>query len=361
MENQNKNQTTIQLDEDQRKELIKLEKTIKDKAIAIRIRIILGLDKGYSQKELAEILLLDESTIIDWKNKFINRKNDKDWLERNFVGYTGKLSVEQEKQVEQFVVDNIITDCKLVLDYIKKEFHQNYSVNGIHSLLHRLNFSYKETVIFPAKLDIQKQELFIEEYKDLKANLKEKEKILFLDAVHPTHNTKTVKCWIKKGQNKFIKTNTGRNRLNINGALDLQETEVVTHFDETVNSQTTIKLLDKIQEKYSDYEKIYLICDNAKYYKSKLIKEYLEKNDKLQIKFLPAYSPNLNLIERLWKYFRKKGIGTKYREKFKEFERDIYAFFDNLKTSKKELKRFIGDKMHLIQVQQNSIKTGKSI
>ncbi|MBE7547044.1 MAG: transposase [Planctomycetia bacterium] len=56
---------------------------------------------------------------------------------------------------------------------------------------------------------------------------------------------------------------------------------------------------------------IYIISDNAKYYRSKLVKEYLA-NSRIKIKFLPSYSPNLNLIERLWKFFRKKILYNKY-------------------------------------------------
>ncbi len=234
---------------------------------------------------------------------------------------------------------------------MKTNFNIEYSVDGITELLHRLNYSYKQTIILPANMDPEKQKEFVSKYNKLKENLKKTEKILHLDAVHPTHNTRTVKCWIKKGKEKQIKTNTGRDRLNINGAFDLEKTDVTTHFCKTVNSETTIELFDKIQEKYFDLEKVYLICDNARYYKSKMISEYLDNNPRLEMMFLPSYSPNLNFIERLWKYMKKEIIGTKFRPKFKEFEEDVGAFFNNFPDYKKEVKKFIGDEIHLIDYQ----------
>ncbi len=65
-------------------------------------------------------------------------------------------------------------------------------------------------------------------------------------------------------------------------------------------------------------------------------------------KFLPPYSPNLNLIERLWKFMRKKVINDEYYEKFSEFNNAINSFIRNLHNMCDELKQFIGTKMHLL-------------
>ena len=93
-----------------------------------------------------------------------------------------------------------------------------------------------------------------------------------------------------------------------------------------------MKLFDGIQLVYKDKTTIYIVIDNATYYKNKDVTAYLAKPDcKIKLILLPSYSPNLNFIERLWKYMKKYIIGVKYREKFKEFEDDIHYFFDNIK------------------------------
>ncbi len=341
----------VSLTEKERNELIHLGKQIRDAKTAIRVRVILALDNGYSVKETAKLFLLDEDTVTRWKKRYEKRQYFSDWLGEGYSGYDGKLTKEQEEKVLQFVCANIVTDCAEIVAFIKKKFGVYYTVNGTTKLLHRLNFVYKQIVAIPGKLNNVKQKNFLREYETLKANKKESEIILFGDGVHPTHNIHKTKAWIQKGEEKQIKTNTGRGRLNINGALDPEGMQVTTHFSETINAQETMKLFDKIHAVYKDKTTIYLIIDNATYYKNKDVKAYLKKSDcRIKLKFLPPYSPNLNFIERLWKFMKKYIIGVKYREKFKQFETDVRYFFDHIADYEEKLRPFIGEKLHLVKL-----------
>ena len=105
--------------------------------------------------------------------------------------------------------------------WIGNNFGIRCSCPGINALLSRLGFVYKKPVLTPCKANIEKQEGFVEHYKELKENLKEQDQIHFMDGVHPQHNTIASYGWIKKGQTKHLKTNNARKRTNINGALDL--------------------------------------------------------------------------------------------------------------------------------------------
>ena len=107
-------------------------------------------------------------------------------------------------------------------------------------------------------------------------------------------------------------------------------------------------LLKKIEKSYSDKEKIYAFSDNARYYKSIAVREFLTTS-KIEIINLPPYCPNLNLIERLWKFMRAKIINTKYFVKFESFQDAIRNFFQNIESFKEELKTFIGLKMHVVR------------
>lgn len=342
----------VHLTEDERQELIALEKQIPFKGVANRIRIILALDLGYSIKEVSEILLLDEDTITKWKRKFLESRLLSDWLGDDYSGYQGKLNKSQELKITEFVSVEVITDCQKVVDYIKDTFGIDYTTNGVTKLLHRLDFVYKQTVIIPSKLDPVKQEQFLQGYFGLKLNLNEDEKILFLDGVHPTHNTQKTRCWVKKGINKQIKTNTGRDRLNIQGALDVsgQKLDLTSGLFPTLNAQTTMEFFDQIQAKYAslNLKHIFCVVDNATYYKNINVKTYLKKKRcKIKLIFLPSYSPNLNFIERLWKYLHQKIIGTKFREKFKQFKEDIQYFLNHI-DEYPDLKQFIGTNLRII-------------
>lgn len=335
----------------ERRELLTLERHMSHKGVAIRIRVILALDLGYTAKEIAEILLLDEDTITKWKRLYEQSNAVADWLGTKNNGWQGRLTKEQEKVIEKYVTDTLITDSLQIVSYIQNTFGISYTVDGVTKLLHRLDFVYKQVIGIPGKLNGEKQMAFIKTYEELKANKQEDEVILFGDGVHPTHNLHKTKAWIKKGAEKQVRTNTGRGRLNINGALNLETMEVTTHFSETINAQTTMELFDKIQLVHKDKTTIYLIIDNATYYKNKDVQAYLRKKDcRIKLVFLPSYSPNLNFIERLWKYMKKYIIGVTYREKFKQFEYDIHYFFDHINQHEEKLRRFIGTELHLVPV-----------
>lgn len=122
--------------------------------------------------------------------------------------------------------------------------------------------------------------------------------------------------------------------MNINGAINIEKLTGVFRTDSSINAQSTIALIKELERKNASADKIYVICDNARYYRSKIVKEYL-KNSKVELIFLPSYSPNLNLIERFWKYFKKEVCSFKYYEKFEDFKEACLAF---LKSSRKHLK-----------------------
>ena len=200
-----------------------------NKKTADKIKTLLFLNRGFTYEKTADLLMLDRGTI--WT---IVKKYKKDWLEKfletNYVYYSWKLTDEQEKKVITFVENDYIWDSKEVMNFILKEFNVKYTVDGVIKLLNRLWFTYKKTKLVPAKANKEKQELHIQKYKELKENLKETEKILFMDGVHPMHNATNGYCWIKKGTEKEVKSNTGRNRININGAYctETQEITMVT-------------------------------------------------------------------------------------------------------------------------------------
>jgi transposase len=95
-----------------------------------------------------------------------------------------------------------------------------------------------------------------------------------------------------------LPTNTGRRRLNINGAIDITTMAAEVRMDDTINGESTLALIKQIEAKHPHCPYIPIICDNASYYRSKAVQEYLETS-RVELIFLPPYSPNLNLIERL--------------------------------------------------------------
>ena len=118
----------------------------------------------------------------------------------------------------------------------------------------------------------------------------------------------------------FIPSSSGRKRYNVLGALNAVTHELITVCNETyINSCSVCELLQKIKDATVGTNPVTLVMDNARYQRCALVTELAEKL-KIELLFLPSYSPNLNLIERLWKYVKKDCLNSRYYEHFDQFK-----------------------------------------
>jgi transposase len=115
---------------------------------------------------------------------------------------------------------------------------------------------------------------------------------------------------------------------------------------DNINADAAIDLFVRIEAKHPNANLIYVIVDNAQYYRSRLLNKAL-KGTKVKLIFLPPYSPNLNLIERYWKFFKKKVLNNRYYETFDEFMRVCESFFRKRKKYLKELKTLLAENFHI--------------
>ncbi len=89
---------------------------------------------------------------------------------------------------------------------------------------------------------------FLSSTKRLKQDKAENDPVYFMDAVHPQHNPVIACGWIKRGQDREVRSNTGRRRVNINGAIDLERLEPVVRFDDTINTDSSIALFEQLEQ-----------------------------------------------------------------------------------------------------------------
>jgi transposase len=320
-------------------------RTLRDKRLAYRVNAIILLGTGRSVSEVAEVLLVDETTIYNWLEKYQHGGND----ELLTLCYTGKacsLTEKQQQELAQHLDENTYLASKDIRCYIKKKYKVAYSPTGVKELLHRLGFSYKKPTHVPGKLDPVKQEAFVEEYETLLKTKGKNDPILFVDACHPQHNSIPAYGWIRRGKEKLLKSNGGRKRVNINGAVDIKTFDIMTDFTKSVNKESSLRLFQKIIKKYPKAKAIHLFLDNASYYVAKWLKEKL-KDTKIVLHPLPSYSPNLNLIERLWKFFKKEILYNSYYETFDEFLLACKNFFRCRTKYREKLRSLLTEKFHL--------------
>ncbi len=152
-----------------------------------------------------------------------------------------------------------------------------------------------------------------ETLKPLLAEAGEDAPVYFEDAVHMRHNSQAAYGWILKGKSKELKQNSGRVRININGAVCFHNQQVVYRED------------------------------------AKSVRSFAEEND-IDLIFLPPYFPNLNLIERLWGRLKRTVTHNRYYEHFSDFHEAVSAFFETIPKQQADLEKLLAPNFNIIGV-----------
>ncbi|MBL7058040.1 IS630 family transposase [Patescibacteria group bacterium] len=143
-------------------------------------------------------------------------------------------------------------------------------------------------------------------------------------------------------------SNSGRKRINIIGAINATSYKPSNFITEdNCDKEVIMRFLELIREDYPGSNTIYIFLDNARYSKNKEVYVKAEQLN-IKLKFLPTYSPNLNLIERLWKFLKKKLRQNRYYETYSKFKKAIHEFFKNIEDYRPELEKLLTLKFEVI-------------
>jgi transposase len=207
----------------------------------------------------------------------------------------------------------------------------------------------------PAKADPEKQRAF---YTDKLLPLMKSAKsgeiaLLFLDASHFVMGCDFL-GYIYGKFRRFIQTYSGRRRYNVLGALDFVTKKLVTVTNDSyITALEICEMLRRVAAAYKDTP-IYIVLDNARYQKCKIVVELADSLG-IHLVYIPPYSPNLNLIERFWKYTKNK-LRTKYYDDFTVFSNTIDSILSNASTADKHtIDRLIGEKVQLFSTTSRKI------
>lgn len=313
------------LTDDEKNRLKARHRLERDKRICDRIKAVLLRDKGWSYKQIADALLLSDDAIRNHINDYLETRK----LKPENGGSHERLSLEQSLLLQKHLEEHTYLRVKSIVRYVQLTWDVQYTVAGLTQWLKRSGFSYKKPKLVPGKADRELQEKWIAYYKKMKKKLPEDESICFMDGVHPSHNVQLGYGWIRKGTEKLVPSNTGRARLNLTGAIDIVSHEIVIQEDATLNAEATIRFFQKLEQSHPDKSCIHVFCDNAPYYRNKNVKAHIETS-KIKLHFLPPYSPNLNPIERLWKWMKEVVVYNTYYGEFDDFRDAVIGFFRSL-------------------------------
>ena len=327
--------------------LLKAHKSERDGRKKDRLKFVLLMNEGWSYERIATALFLDDQTLRNYWSEYRKEGIDS-LLGFKYQGRSSLLSEQEQHELKEHLKENTYCTAKQIKNYIKAVYGKEYSRKGVIALLHRMGFVHKKAKPVPGKPEVAEQEKFIKLYEALKASLPEDEEILFIDGVHPTHNVKAGYGWILKGAVKQVATNTGRSRININGAYNPRNKEVIFREEEKINAKSTGMLILDIMAKYPSAKKLHIILDNAGYNRAKLMGLFAD-HSRINLIYLPPYCPNLNLIERLWRFLYKKVTLFRYYNRFSDFREAVIQFLTNTHAYKQELDSLMAENFYIIK------------
>lgn len=288
--------------------------------VRMKTEAIILKARKLKHKEICEIVGISGNTLRtylrDYQEGGIERLK-----EINFYRPQSELSKHRDT-VEKYFREHPPSGIKEAMEKIEELTGVRRSENRVREYLKNIGMKRRKIGMIPAKADVEEQERFVKE--ELNPRLKEAEDgkriVFFTDAAHFVPAPFLGFLW--SFARIFIKAPAGRKRFNVLGALNAVTHELITVCNETyINAQSVCGLLRNIADMHPGIP-VTLILDNARYQKCKIVWE-LAASLNIELLYIPAYSPNLNIIERLWKFVKKKCLWSKYYSDFNEFKTAI--------------------------------------
>lgn len=302
-------------------ELAKYER-IENPIATIRKRMdaIFWTSQGRSRKEAADISGVHRNSVKSYVKLY--NEGGLDALRRfDYKGFDSVLTGHRVT-LQVFFREYPPKTAKEAVAKVKELTGTEMSQSEMRRFMHKIGMKPLKTGHVPAKADPEAQALFLED-KLMPLLLKAKAgecHLFFMDAAHFVLLPFVGILWCFA--RVFIKAAAGRNRINVLGAMDAVTLRLETVVNTTyVNADTIAEMLEKLAKRFTQLP-IYVVLDNARYQHCEYIKE-LAKTLGIHLVFLPPYSPNLNLIERVWRYIKKDVLGTHYYDCAQKFHEAI--------------------------------------
>jgi len=220
----------------------------------------------------------------------------------------------------------------------------------LDDLLRRAGASYHKVSGFFWKADVEEQKDWVRKYRRQKREAGPGTRRYFVDACHPVWGVDLLySCWLLTGQRFYVGVGNGRKRLNILGAYSPDDHDYVDLrlTKENITGEQFVKLLEALLAKHPETAKFILYLDNARYYSKPCVKEWLARHRQFRLVPLPAYSPNLNLIERLWKFLKQKAL-RRWHKTFAALQQAVSDVLDHLEEYREELTGLMAEHFHII-------------
>jgi transposase len=348
--------TPIVLTAEQRKEVERRRKKTLDRRVYQRLTAVLTMAEGKSREEVAHLLGIGLSQLGEWLRVYRNKGLDA-LCTLHYKGDPGKLTAHQVGRLKEKVSTGCFRNSDQIRQWLQDTFGVGYTPTGVKDLLRRIGVSYHKVSGFLWKADPDKQHAFVKRVarhnREAKRPDAPRTRRYYVDACHPVWGLDLVYCcWLLVGQRLLVGMGSGRKRLNILGAYCPDDQEYIDYrlTRDNINGEQFVNFLRLLLSMHPETERFILYVDGARYYDSPAVKAWLKRHPEVLLSQIPAYSPNVNLIERMWKFMRAKAL-CRWHKTFEDMQAAVSEVLDHLEDYRDELRTLMTEKFHIIDKQ----------
>jgi transposase len=346
----------IVLTPQQRRVIERRRKETLDRRVYQRLTAVLAIAEGDGREGVAHLLGISLSQLGEWLRVYRNKGLDA-LCALHYKGDPGKLTAQQVGQLKEKVKTGCFRSSDQIRQWLQDAFSVSYTPSGVKDLLRRIGVSYHKVSGLLWKADPDKQRAFVKRVGRHKREAKRPGAPLtrryYVDACHPVWGLDLVYCcWLLVGQRFLVGMGSGRKRLNILGAYCPDDHEYIDYrlSRDNINGEQFVNFLRLLLSTHPETERFILYVDGARYYKSPVVKEWLSRHPQFHLSRVPAYSPNVNLIERLWKFMRQKAL-CRWHRTFEDMQAAISSVLDHLESYRLELPTLMTERFHIVDKQ----------
>lgn len=269
-------------------------------------------------------------------------------------GRKAKLSQSQLEVLKQKLVAGPTTcgyksgvwNGALVVELIQREFNEHYHPRYVPSLLKSLGFSYQKACFVSDHLDPLRRAEWLQSVwpEVVKEAREQKALLLFGDEASFAQWGSLSYTWAIRGQQPVVATTGIRKAYKVFGLLDYFTGQLFyTGHTERFNAAGYCEFLRGGLEQTPSTQKIMVVQDGARYHTAKATKEFIALHaERLSVYQLPAYSPDYNPIEHLWRRLKRKATHNRYFEKFEDLIASVEAALGELVANPGEVQILAG-------------------
>jgi len=321
---------------------------------AIRVRVLEALDNGMRMKDVIITFGVSDAAIYKWLK--VRRTRKKNWKQQERRGRPSQISLtkEQEKQAKKMIVDKCPDQLKLpfalwtreaVGDYLRDAFGVDVSVWTIGRYLKNWGFSPQKPVYKAYEQKSPEVRNWLKkEYPAIKQRASEENgEIHWADEMGMRSDHQAGTTWAPKGKTPVIVRTGKRFRLNMISSLTNRGKLEFMLFKEGFTAGIFIDFLSRLIR--YNRRKVFIIVDGHPAHKAKMVKEWLEEHtERVELFFLPAYSPELNPEELVNQDVKTNAVGKHRTLNVDQLKSNVESYLVKRRNNPLQVRKFFHEK-----------------